>query len=57
MLNEPEFKDVDKVKNILSFFDDKRILEDILTRNSQIEDFRVLIGNENEAKEIKNAVR
>ncbi len=53
MLNEPEFRDVDKVKNILSFFDDKRILEDILTRNSQIEDFQVLIGNENEAKEIK----
>ena len=53
MLNEPEFRDVDKVKNILSFFDDKRILEDILTKNSQIEDFQVLIGNENEAKEIK----
>lgn len=53
MLNEPEFRDVDKVKNILSFFDDKRILEDVLTKNSQIENFQVLIGNENEAKEIK----
>ena len=54
MLNEPEFRDVDKVKNILSFFDDKRILEDILVKNSQIEDFQVLIGNENEAEEIKD---
>lgn len=53
MLNEPEFRDVDKVKNILSFFDDKRILEDVLTKNSQIENFQVLIGNENDAKEIK----
>ncbi len=53
MLNEPEFRDVDKVKSILSFFDDKRILEDILVRNSQSEEFQVLIGNENKAEEIK----
>lgn len=54
MLNEPEFRDVDKVKSILSFFDDKKIIEEILTRKSQIEDFQVLIGKENEAEEIKD---
>lgn len=54
MLNEPEFRDVDKVKSILSFFDDKKILEDILANETQIEDFQVLIGQENEAEEIKD---
>ncbi len=54
MLNEPEFRDIDKVKSILSFFDDKKIIEDMLLKKSQIEDFQVLIGMENEADEIKD---
>lgn len=54
MLNEPEFRDIDKVKSILSFFDDKKIIEDMLLRKSQIEDFQIVIGNENEAEEIKD---
>ena len=53
MLNEPEFRDVDKVKSILAFFDDKKILEDVLLRNTEMDDFEVLIGNENEPQEIK----
>lgn len=54
MLNEPEFRDIDKVKSLLSFFDDKKIIEDMLLKKSQIEDFQVLIGMENEADEIKD---
>lgn len=54
MLNEPEFRDIDKIKGILSFFDDKKIIEDMLLKKSQVEDFQVLIGMENEADEIKD---
>ncbi len=54
MLNEPEFRDVDKVISILSFFNDKKIIEEMLANNSSSENFQILIGDENQAEEIKD---
>lgn len=56
MLNEPEFRDVDKVISILSFFDDKKIVEEMLLEDpaSKTEELQVLIGDENPAQEIKD---
>lgn len=54
MLNEPEFRDVDKVISILSFFNEKKIIEEMLANDSSSEDFQILIGDENQAEEIKD---
>ncbi len=54
MLNEPEFHDVKKVRSILAFFDDKKILENILVKSLQDDDYEVYIGKENEQDEIKD---
>ena len=54
MLNEPEFHDVKKVRNILAFFDDKQILENILVKSQSSDDYEVFIGSEHELDEIKD---
>lgn len=52
ILNYPEYSDMSKAKELLSFVEEKNSLAQILM-NSQGEDLNILIGHENQYEEIK----
>lgn len=52
ILNEPEFKDVDKLKRILTLLDEDGVLKDIIPTNVSNE-IDIKIGKENIAEEIQ----
>ncbi|MBC8590780.1 heat-inducible transcriptional repressor HrcA [Wansuia hejianensis] len=54
ILNFPEYRDVEKVKEFISFVEDKDLILDILLNNSSSEDIDILIGSENKYAPIKD---
>ena len=52
MLNEPEFKDIEKLKRILSILEEDILLKDIIPHDID-EEVTVKIGRENKIEEIK----
>ncbi|MGE5403656.1 MAG: heat-inducible transcriptional repressor HrcA [Candidatus Saccharibacteria bacterium] len=52
ILNQPEFKDLDKLKKVLVALEEHDVLRNILSENS-LKEVRIKIGNENKAEEIK----
>ncbi len=53
ILNQPEFKDVDKIRRMLTLFEQESLLFKILERNLGKEGVVVQIGTENMVEEIK----
>ena len=53
ILNQPEFKDVNKVKRMLAFFEQESLLFNILEQNLGEEGVVVQIGSENAVEEIQ----
>lgn len=53
MLNEPEFKDLSKIKALFSLLDDKQMVKEILETTQERDGVVIKIGNENEINEIK----
>jgi len=53
ILNQPEFKDVDKIRRMLNLFEQEPLLFKILEDNSSEGDIVVRIGAENECEDIK----
>ncbi len=53
ILNQPEFKDVDKIRRMLNLFEQEPLLFKILEDNSSENDIVVRIGSENEFEDIK----
>jgi len=53
ILNQPEFKDVDKIRRMLNLFEQEPLLFKILEDNSSEDDIVVRIGSENEFEDIK----
>ncbi len=53
ILNQPEFKDVDKIRRLLNLFEQEPLLFKILEDNSSEDDIVVRIGSENEFEDIK----
>lgn len=47
LLNFPEYKDIDRVKSIISFIEDKNQLMDLLLMDNKDKDIDVTIGTEN----------
>ncbi|NLM21686.1 MAG: heat-inducible transcription repressor HrcA [Peptococcaceae bacterium] len=47
MLNQPEFKDIDKVKNLFSLFEENRKLQELLNPGDDIQGLNITIGSEN----------
>ena len=47
LLNFPEYKDIDRVKSIISFIEDKNQLMDLLLVNNEDKDIDITIGTEN----------
>jgi heat-inducible transcriptional repressor len=54
MLNQPEFKDIEKVKTLLSLLEQEDPLRDILTESPVDNGVVVRIGGENSRVEIKD---
>ncbi|MGE5417181.1 MAG: heat-inducible transcriptional repressor HrcA [Acidobacteriota bacterium] len=52
ILNQPEFKDMEKLKKVLLALEEHDVLRNILSENS-LKEVRIKIGNENKAEEIK----
>ena len=52
ILNEPEFKDLDKLKRILTILEEDVLLKQILP-DTVSEEVNITIGNENKAEDIK----
>lgn len=52
MLNQPEFRNLDKVKSLLGLFDQESVLKDIMYNASDKEGLSVTIGGENQIAEI-----
>lgn len=52
MLNEPEFKDLDKLKKMLSILEEDKLLKSIIPEGNQ-EEVDITIGKENQVDEIK----
>ncbi len=53
ILNQPEFKDVDKIRRMLNLFEQEPLLFKILEDNSSEDDIVVRIGAENEHEDIQ----
>jgi heat-inducible transcriptional repressor len=53
ILNQPEFKDVDKIRRMLNLFEQEPLLFKILEDTSSENDFVIKIGAENECEDIK----
>jgi len=53
ILNQPEFKDVDKIRRMLNLFEQEPLLFKILEDNSSEDGIVVRIGSENECDDIK----
>jgi heat-inducible transcriptional repressor len=53
ILNQPEFKDVDKIRRMLNLFEQEPLLFKILEDTSSEDDFVLKIGAENEFEDIK----
>ncbi|MGM0502750.1 MAG: heat-inducible transcriptional repressor HrcA [Bacillota bacterium] len=53
ILDQPEFSDLNKVKNMLSMLEHKQIVKDILDEGDQSE-LEIVIGHENEYEDIKD---
>lgn len=53
ILNQPEFKDVDKIRRMLNLFEQEPLLFKILEDNSSEDDIVIRIGSENECEDIK----
>lgn len=54
ILNFPEYKDVEKAKEFMSFVDNKELLLDVLLKSSTSEDINIIIGDENIYSPIKD---
>ena len=54
MLEQPEFKDVDKVKDLLELLEEEKVLKDVLAGAGQETGIKVKIGSENPYEEMKN---
>ena len=53
ILDQPEFSDLTKVKNMLSMLEHKQVVRDILDEGDKSE-LEIIIGNENEYEDIKD---
>lgn len=55
ILKKPEFKDIDKLRNVLDFLEDKSMMAEILKSNldTSLKEVKISIGNENKFKGIK----
>lgn len=54
ILNFPEYKDIDKAREFISFIENKDLLVDILLDNILSQDVNIIIGNENIYAPIKD---
>ncbi|GAB6100243.1 heat-inducible transcriptional repressor HrcA [Halanaerocella petrolearia] len=54
ILDQPEFSDIDKVKNVLQVLEHESVLKNILGDSQSKTGLEILIGNENECEEIKD---
>lgn len=54
ILNFPEYKDIDKAKEFISFIENKDLVVDILLNNILSQDVDIIIGNENIYAPIKD---
>ncbi|NLV16198.1 MAG: heat-inducible transcription repressor HrcA [Syntrophomonadaceae bacterium] len=52
IVNQPEFKDFDKLRNLLLVLEEHDLIRNLLSESS-LKEVRIKIGNENEAEEIK----
>ena len=52
ILNQPEFKDFDKLRKILVALEEHELIRSLLSETG-LKEVRIKIGNENEAEEIK----
>lgn len=53
ILNQPEFRDVDKIRRMLNLFEQESLLFKILEESSSEEGIEIRIGGENECADIK----
>jgi heat-inducible transcriptional repressor len=53
ILNQPEFKDVDKIRRMLNLFEQQPLLFQILEESSNDDDITIRIGGENECSDIQ----
>jgi heat-inducible transcriptional repressor len=53
ILNQPEFKDVDKIRRMLNLFEQQLLLFQILEESSNDDDITIRIGGENECIDIQ----
>jgi heat-inducible transcriptional repressor len=54
LLSQPEFRDVEKVRELLSAVESSGVLQAILVKDDQTEDPAIRIGTENEAEAVKD---
>lgn len=54
LLNFPEYRDVDKAKQVLKFINDKENLTSLATAHNVGDDIKVIIGHENPIEEFKD---
>ena len=53
LLEQPEFRDVERLRQILKVLDEEKILAEVLTQTLETPGFRIWIGHENELAEMK----
>lgn len=54
ILNYPEYKDLEKAKSFMNFFEDKNSVVDVLLNGTITEDINITIGDENTYNSIKD---
>ncbi|MBZ4686782.1 MAG: heat-inducible transcriptional repressor [Clostridia bacterium] len=54
ILNQPEFRDVEKIKSILGILEEKDILRKLMQYNDKMDGITVKIGEENPFEEVRN---
>jgi heat-inducible transcriptional repressor len=54
LLNQPEFRDVDKLRNLLMAIENQGLIHHLLSKKSAVEDVSITIGAENQIEAIKD---
>ena len=53
MFNHPEYKDIERAKEVIRFLDDRDNIKNIMDDNTRCDTVKITIGDENEAEALR----
>ena len=54
MFNHPEYKDIDRAREVIEFLDDRKNIKNIIDDNDDCDTIKIRIGDENEADALRD---